>query len=78
VQLVVAQRPGSKVAAPAALATWLKQNNRQLVHLPFEPLDVSANEIRRRIARGDSTHDLIPEAVSQYITEHGLYRPNSA
>jgi len=78
VQLVVAQRPGSNVAAPAALATWLTQNNRHLVHLPFDPLDVSANEIRQRIARGDSTCDLIPEAVGQYITEHSLYRHHSA
>ena len=78
VQLVVAQRPGSTVAAPAALAAWLTQHNRHLVHLPFDPLDVSANEIRQRIARGDSTYDLIPEAVGQYITEHGLYRRHSA
>jgi nicotinate-nucleotide adenylyltransferase len=78
VQLVVAQRPGSNVAAPAALATWLTQNYRHLVHLPFDPLDVSANEIRQRIARGDSTCDLIPEAVGQYITEHSLYRHHSA
>jgi len=78
VQLVVAQRPGSTVAAPDALAAWLTQNNRHLVHLPFDPLDVSANEIRQRIARGDSTYDLIPEAVGQYITEHGLYRRHSA
>ena len=78
VQLVVAQRPGSKVAAPAALAAWLTQHNRHLVNLPFDPLDVSANEIRQRIARGDSTYDLIPEAVGQYITEHGLYRRHSA
>ncbi len=78
VQLVVAQRPGSQLAAPAALAAWLTQHNRHLVHLPFDPLDVSANEIRQRIARGDSTCDLIPEAVGQYITEHGLYRRHSA
>ncbi len=78
VQLVVAQRPGSKLAAPAALAAWMTQNNRHLVHLPFDPLDVSANEIRQRIARGDSTCDLIPEVVGQYIAEHGLYRHHSA
>ena len=77
VQLVVAQRPGSKVAPPPALNDWLSQHNRHLVHLPFDPLDVSANEIRQRIARGDSTCDLIPEVVAQYITEHGLYRHHS-
>ena len=78
VQLVVAQRPGSTLEAPAALATWLTQHQHALVHLPFDPLDVSANEIRQRIARGDSTCDLIPEAVGQYITEHSLYRQHSA
>ncbi|MEI7570932.1 MAG: nicotinate (nicotinamide) nucleotide adenylyltransferase [Alcaligenaceae bacterium] len=77
VQLVVAQRPGSTLAAPAELDAWLTQNQRHLVHLPFDPLDVSANEIRQRIARGDSTHDLIPEAVGRYITEHGLYRQHA-
>ena len=78
VQLVVAQRPGSKVAAPAALAAWLTQHNRHLVNLPFDPLDVSANEIRNRITRGESTSDLIPEVVAQYISEHGLYRQRTA
>lgn len=78
VQLVVAQRPGSPLTVPQELAQWLTANQRELIELPFHPLDVSANEIRNRITRGESTSDLIPEVVAQYISEHGLYRQRTA
>ena len=78
VQLVVAQRPGSPLTVPPELAQWLAANQRELTELPFHPLDVSANEIRNRITRGESTSDLIPEVVAQYISEHGLYRQRTA
>ncbi len=78
VQLVVAQRPGSPLTVPQGLAQWLAANQRELTELPFHPLDVSANEIRNRITRGESTSDLIPEVVAQYISEHGLYRQRTA
>lgn len=78
VQLVVAQRPGSPLTVPQELAQWLAANQRELTELPFHPLDVSANEIRNRITRGESTSDLIPEVVAQYISEHGLYRQRTA
>ena len=78
VQLVVAQRPGSPLTVPQELSQWLTANQRELIELPFHPLDVSANEIRNRITRGESTSDLIPEVVAQYISEHGLYRQRTA
>ncbi len=37
-------------------------------------LDVSATAIRARVARGASIRYLVPEAVREYITIHGLYR----
>ena len=78
VRLVVAQRPGTELAAPEQLAAWLQAHDQTLVRLPFEPLDVSANEIRQRIGRGESTSDLIPSAVAQYIDNNGLYRQHHA
>lgn len=78
VRLVVAQRPGTELAAPEKLAAWLQAHNQTLVRLPFEPLDVSANEIRQRIRRGESTSDLIPAAVAKYIDDNGLYRQHHA
>ena len=35
---------------------------------------VSATEIRRRAAAGESLAGLVPEGVGRYIVEHGLYK----
>ena len=37
-------------------------------------LDISATEIRERVARGASIRYLVPEAVRQLILQHQLYR----
>jgi len=37
-------------------------------------LDVSATEIRARVAAGTSIRYLVPDAVREYIAAHGLYR----
>jgi nicotinate-nucleotide adenylyltransferase len=34
---------------------------------------VSSTEVRARLAKGESTSDLVPHAVEAYIREHGLY-----
>ena len=39
--------------------------------------DVSATDIRRRIAAGESIAGLVPPAVRQHIEQHGLYRTMS-
>jgi nicotinate-nucleotide adenylyltransferase len=78
VQLVVAQRPGSTLEPPPALDQWLDTHHRKLLVIPFQPLDISATTIRQRIAQQQSSRDLLPEVVEQYIYEHGLYRPLTA
>lgn len=78
VHLAVAQRPGSTIVAPGALKQWLSTHQRKLLEIPFQPLDVSATAIRKRIAQKQSAQDLLPEVVEQYILEHGLYRPLTA
>ena len=37
-------------------------------------IDVSASELRQRIAAGASVSGLLPDAVEQYIRDNGLYR----
>lgn len=74
VQLVVAQRPGSQAHAPTELNAWIQQHQKPLIHLPFEPLQISANEIRKRIAEGQTISQFIPGPVENYISAHGLYR----
>jgi nicotinate-nucleotide adenylyltransferase len=40
-------------------------------------IDVSASEIRRRVAAGLSIRYLVPDAVAEYIAVQGLYRPQN-
>jgi len=46
---------------------------KSLVVLDTPQIEISASEIRARVARGLSIHQLVPEPVERYIIEHGLY-----
>lgn len=74
VDLAVATRPGTALDAPPALAQWLRDQGRELHELPFAPMAVSASEIRRRLARGESTRGMLAAPVAAYIAAHHLYR----
>jgi nicotinate-nucleotide adenylyltransferase len=41
--------------------------------IPFEPMDISASQVRERVARGEDISALVPPAVANYLTRHGLY-----
>ncbi len=83
--LAVAGRPGSTEAPakllPEALLALFEPGPNGLVHasgneiraLPFPALEISASEVRRRIARGASVRYLVPDAVLDYIRKHRLY-----
>jgi len=43
------------------------------VILNLPEIDISASEIRNRVARGLPIDHLVPEPVDKYIREHGLY-----
>jgi nicotinate-nucleotide adenylyltransferase len=36
---------------------------------------VSSTEVRRRVGAGESIHGLVPDAVADHISKHGLYGP---
>ena len=40
----------------------------------IEPLPISSEDIRDRVARGESIDGLVPEAVAELIEARGLYR----
>jgi len=46
----------------------------QLIH---RPVDISATEIRRRIAQNESIRYLVPESVEEIIKREKLYREQS-
>jgi nicotinate-nucleotide adenylyltransferase len=63
-QVVVFARPGASVPAYPLIA--------QVIEVPA--IDVSASEVRARVAAGRSIRYLVPDAVREYIATHGLYR----
>ncbi len=72
VRLGLAQRPGAEPAADSLGALPGLAGRVDLVPMPA--LEVSASELRRRVARGEPTTPLLPEAVRALIDDLGLYR----
>jgi nicotinate-nucleotide adenylyltransferase len=62
--VVVMTRPGAAVP------------EHELVHRVVEvpAIEISATEVRERVARGEPIQGLVPEVVARYIETHGLYR----
>jgi nicotinate-nucleotide adenylyltransferase len=82
----VATRPGYaarlRELLPRALAAPFRDGPRGLVHasgnelraVSFTALAISASDIRRRAARGESIRYLVPDEVREYIAKHHLYQ----
>ena len=72
VRFGLAQRPGAEPAASTLKVARGLAGRVDLVPMPA--LDVSASELRRRIARGEPTEPRLPVAVRRLIDDLGLYR----
>lgn len=71
VVLAVAQRPG----AGLPIHPDVLRHARRSVPLPM--LEISATDIRSRVAAGQPIDHLVPSAVARYIDQHALYRADS-
>jgi nicotinate-nucleotide adenylyltransferase len=71
VTLAVANRPGPKLGFAPVDPEVLRFPHR-VVPLPM--LDISATEIRERVARALPVDSMVPPAVARYIDLHQLYR----
>lgn len=71
--LAVASREGARPPAEA-LDLLLAGLSSRLVWVEMPRLDISATDLRRRAAAGESLRYLTPDAVAAYIEERGLYR----
>ena len=73
--LVAVQRPGYEEAAcyRDTLEARLPGIKQRLIMVQAPQLDISATDLRRRVAEGRPIKYQIPEAVEHYIIEHGLY-----
>lgn len=72
-RLAVIHRPGYQPELDdlEGLVPGLRE---RLVWVETPQLEISASEIRRRVAQGQSIRYQVPEAVKTYIEEHGLYQ----
>ena len=64
--------PDFSILAPWIDPTRIGEIERRQIEMPAMP--ISSSQIRRLVALGGSLEGLVPKAVAQYITEHGLYR----
>ncbi len=72
VRFGLAQRPGAEPAVSSLEALPGLANRVDVVPMPA--LDVSASELRARVARGEPTGPVLPAAVRRVIDDLGLYR----
>ena len=75
-RFVVASRPGFDLAE---LKTRLPAPFYAAIDfLPMAPIDISATEVRARVASGKSIRYLVPDSVEAYIRKHRLYVEGNA
>jgi nicotinate-nucleotide adenylyltransferase len=73
-RLGVVPRVGTKSPDLNDLEKNLPGIRGRLEMLDGPSIDISASEIRRRVAAGLSIEDMVPSPVGRYIKEQGLYR----
>ena len=72
-RLGVAARPGYPRERVETVLERLSRPERVEL-FEIEPLPISSEDIRDRVARGESIDGLVPEAVAELIQARGLYR----
>jgi nicotinate-nucleotide adenylyltransferase len=72
--LVVARR-GEGDGADETAKTEGTLADEGVTWLAMPRIEISASAIRERVRSGLPVRDLVPEAVAEYIDQHGMYRP---
>jgi nicotinate-nucleotide adenylyltransferase len=72
--LVAVPRPGYDQPNMKILEKAIPGISKKVILMNKPRLDISATEIRKRVAEGTSIAGMVPPAVERYIAEHGLYR----
>ena len=69
--LAVGPRPGDDL--PVVAATAARWGVGRVTVLDGPPVGVSSSQVRARVAAGLPIRYLVPDAVEEFIAEHGLY-----
>ena len=73
-RMAVAARPGAQIER-RELDRLVPGLGRWVDWIPMPPVDLSASDLRARLARGEDVSDDIPTATLNYIRRHNLYAP---
>jgi nicotinate-nucleotide adenylyltransferase len=76
-RLAVAARPGFPRERLDRVLERLSRPDRVLF-FEIEPLPISSEDLRERVARGEDIGTFVPPAVAKLISERGLYRGYTA
>ena len=74
-RLAVVNRPPYPQADLSSMEKELPGISRRVEMVNMPGIDISASELRRRVAAGRPIRYQVPDPVEQYIREKGLYRP---
>ena len=72
-RLVAVPRPGYPRPTLKNSEAIIPGLSESVIILDEPQVDISATEIRERVAKGLSIHHLVPEPVAEYIKQHKLY-----
>ena len=73
-KFLVMMREGETREEVIRLAGLWTQRGAQIDFLDARKMDISSTQIREQIQKGFPFERLVPQAVADYIHEHGLYR----
>ena len=74
--IVVAGRAGTGSSLNSQIEYIENKYDSEKHRLNSPVLEISSNDIRRRVRDGESIRYLLPDKVEHYIYEHGLYQPD--
>lgn len=74
--IVVAGRAGTGSSLSSQIEYIENKYDSEIYRLNSPVLEISSNDIRRRVRDGESIRYLLPSKVVDYIYEHGLYQPD--
>ena len=71
--LLVLERPGEEAFDWPGFYNRIPSSESKIQMVAAPMVDVSATELRRMAAAGESLAGQVPDAVARYIQDHGLY-----
>lgn len=75
--IVVAGRAGTGTSLSSQIEYIENKYEASIYRLNSPVLEISSNDIRRRVRDGESIRYLLPSKVVDYIYEHDLYKPDT-